>query len=150
MPAMPSSTRREFLALTAASLVPAHAAAAESHQATGVKVGEISPHSALLWTRRTKSSLRRADGLQSEEHVALPHGTDPATLEGSCPGTAGEMRAIVTTASGERVADTGWTAVGANTDFAHQFSIANLTPDTAYKYIVETRASSTTDGSTSK
>src|SRR5437867_10463170 len=92
MRAMPQSTRRDFLALTAASLIPTHLTAAESHQATGVKVGEISPSSALIWTRRTKSSLRRKDGLQSEEHVSLPLGTDPATLEGSCPGAAGEMR----------------------------------------------------------
>src|SRR5436189_6188907 len=99
-----SSSRREFLALTAASLIPAHAAPVDSHQATGVKVGEIAPDSALIWTRRTKSSLRRADGLQSEEHIALPLGTDPTTLEGSCPGAAGEMRVSVSAASGKRVA----------------------------------------------
>ena len=150
MPAMPhSSTRREFLALTAASLIPAQAASAETHQATGVKAGEISPNSALIWTRRTKASLRRADGIESEEHVTLPPGTDPATLEGSCPGAAGEMRVIVSTASGKKVAATEWTAVGPETDFAHQFPIPSLTPDTAYKYIVETRASSKIDGSLS-
>src|SRR5262245_40380607 len=150
IPAMPhSSTRRDFLALTAASLIPTHLTAAESHQATGVKVGEIAPTSALLWTRRTKSSLRRQDGQRSEEHITLPLDTDPATLEGSCPGAAGEIRAIVSTASGKRVADTGWAAVGPETDFVRQFPIRGLTPDTAYKYIVETRASSKTDGSLS-
>jgi len=55
-----STTRREFLALTAASLIPAHAAA-ESHQASGVKVGEITPDSVLIWTRRTKASARKVD-----------------------------------------------------------------------------------------
>src|SRR6185369_8845958 len=102
MSAMHSTTRREFLALTAASLIPAHAAA-ESHQASGVKVGEITPDSVLIWTRRTKASLRKVDGTRSEEHVAVPLGTDPATLEGSCPGTEGEMRVIVTTSSGKSV-----------------------------------------------
>ena len=44
---------------------------------------------------------------------------------------------------------TEWAAVGAGTDFARQFPISSLKPDTAYKYTVETRASSKTDGSLS-
>jgi alkaline phosphatase D len=143
-----SSTRREFLALTAASLIPARAAT-ESHQATGVKVGEITPDSALIWTRRTKSSLRNVSGTRSEEHVTVPLETDPATLEGACTGTDGEMRVIVTSAAGKPVQATEWSPVNAQADFTRQFPIRNLQPDTAYKFTVETRASSKTDGSIS-
>lgn len=142
------ATRREFLALTAATLIPAHAAPAESHQATGVKVGEITPDSALIWTRRTKASLRRADGAPPTAEI-LPTGADPSTLQGSCPGTAGEMRVIVTTASGQKVTATDWAQAGADTDFARQFVIKDLKPSTSYTYKVETRASSKTDGSLS-
>src|SRR5262249_18944726 len=60
-----------------------------------------------------------------------------------------EMRVIVTTISGKKVEATEWTAVNAATDFTCQFPIRNLTPDTAYKFVVETRASSKTDGSLS-
>src|SRR5262249_2148380 len=124
-----SSTRREFLALTAASLIPAHATPAASHQATGVKAGEITPDSAILWTRRTKSSLRRSDGAQSTDTPILPVGTDPATLEGSCPGDAGQMRVIVSPASGQKITSTEWAGVGPQSDFARQLTIRNLKPD---------------------
>jgi len=43
-----SSIRREFLAVHAATLIPARAAPVESHQATGVKAGEITPNPAIL------------------------------------------------------------------------------------------------------
>src|SRR5690349_6966657 len=102
-----SATRREFLALTAASLLPVHADSG-SRQASGVKVGEITPDSVLIWTRRTKSSARKADGTRSEEHVTVPLETDPATLEGACPGADGEMRVIVTKADGKAVHTTEW------------------------------------------
>ena len=140
------STRREFLALGAASLLPAEAAGA-TQQATGVKVGEIASDSALIWTRRTKASARNAGGKRSEEHVTVPLDTDPATLEGACPGTAGEMRVTVATAKGKRVHDSGWAEVGAGTDFTRQFAVRGLEPETAYKFTVETRAAAKTDGS---
>src|SRR6476661_1713561 len=125
------ATRREFLALTAASLIPAHAAPTASHQATGVKIGEITPESALIWVRRTQSSRRLVDGAQSASGTILPPGTDPSSLEGACPGAAGEMRVIVSTSAGKKVSATGWTPVGAETDFARQFPITSLKPDTA-------------------
>jgi alkaline phosphatase D len=134
------------LAATAAMAAPG-----ESHQATGVKLGEATPSGVRIWTRRTKSPARRADGVQplknTTKAVVLPLGTDPATLEGSCPGTDGEMRVLVSTASGKRVRATEWATVGATTDYSHQFEIGGLEPDTAYRYVVETRAGSKTDGS---
>ena len=36
--------------------------AAESHQATGVKVGEVTPSSALIWARLTAHPARNAEG----------------------------------------------------------------------------------------
>ena len=135
--------------MTAASLIPAHAAPTASHQATGVKIGEITPDSALIWVRRTESSRRRIDGAQSATGTILPPGTDPSSLEGACPGAAGEMRVIVSTSAGKKVSATEWSPVGAETDFARQFPITSLKPDTAYKFTVETRASSKSDGSLS-
>ena len=46
--------------LWAALLTAATGWAAESHQATGVKVGEVTPNSALVWVRLTASPARIA------------------------------------------------------------------------------------------
>jgi alkaline phosphatase D len=47
------------------------------------------------------------------------------------------------------VSATEWSPVTAATDFARQFPITGLKPDTAYKFTVETRVSSKTDGTLS-
>ncbi len=144
------ATRREFLAWSAATLTPMAQGAPGTHQASGVKVGEVTPESARIWTRRSKAALRRADGVMPRAKTnrvpALPLGTDPGTLEGSCPGDAGEIRVIVRTAQGKRVHQTKWTGVDQGTDFGHTFTVSGLKPATAYAYTVETRASGKTDG----
>ena len=107
-----SSSRREFLALTAASLIPANAAPAESHQATGVKVGEISPDSALIWTRRTKSSLRALMARAVRRAVALP--SEPTRRSSKAPARDGRrMRVIVIHRLRQEGRATEWSAVGA-------------------------------------
>ena len=44
--------------------VPASASEPLTHQATGVKIGEITPTSVRFWTRRTKMSSRAAYGIK--------------------------------------------------------------------------------------
>jgi alkaline phosphatase D len=144
------SSRRDFLAWTAAMLSPVAQGAPGTHQASGVKAGEITPTSARIWARRTMAALRRADGElplpNTTKARVLPLGTDPATLEGSCPGDAGEVRLIVRTAQGKLLHQSRWTGVTAATDFSHAFDVQGLKPATAYAYTVETRASGKADG----
>jgi len=145
------STRRDFLAASLALPALGAAEAAGTHQASGVKVGEITSRAVRIWSRRTKASARRADGAQALRGTTrarvLPLGTDLGTLEGSCPGEAGQLRLILKTADGKRVHQTPWITVGPTTDFTHQFRFEDLKADTAYGYTIETRASSKTDGS---
>jgi hypothetical protein len=56
-------TRREALAAALAGGT-LHGEAAATRQATGVKVGEITPTSAVIWTRRTRSSTRLSTGVR--------------------------------------------------------------------------------------
>ncbi|MBK5293473.1 MAG: hypothetical protein JJE04_17590, partial [Acidobacteriia bacterium] len=76
--------RREILGLALGSLAPLRAEAVESHQATGVKVGEVSDRSAVLWGRRTQYSTRRADGIvrKGARGAVLPLGFDISSLQG--------------------------------------------------------------------
>lgn len=144
------TTRREFLAWSAAALAPAWGAESISHQATGVKIGEIMPSSVRFWTRRTRSSTRRAGGMRPMpglKATVLPLGTDPSTLEGSCPGEAGQLRVVVRTSAGKAVASTDWAEATAATDFTAHFTVGGLQPASAYRYTVETRSSRNIDGS---
>jgi alkaline phosphatase D len=126
-----------------------HAAASAAHLASGVKVGEITPDSVRIWTRRTRYALRNPAGVAPDraEARALNPGYDLTRLQGACPGDAGQMRILTSTAEGKRVYVSNWASASAEDDFTHQFLVPNLKPSTAYRFTVETRTSSKTDGS---
>lgn len=138
------------LAAGAAARLPALAAEGPSagipasiHQATGVKVGEVTDTSALLWARLTHSPSRLADGVRvvGKGKQPPPAGVMPDKMEGACPGMAGRLR--VRFGADERLADawvTDWAKVGAESDFAHQFALSDLKPQTTYYYAVESEA----------
>lgn len=111
-------------------------------QASGVKVGEVSDTSAIVWIRLTAESVRNNEGEVIRGHVRRmpkPSPADPAKLEGACPGTAGQVRVRYSTR--EDLADavaTTWTDVGEAADFSHQFTLTGLKPDTVYYYSAET------------
>jgi alkaline phosphatase D len=101
------------------ALVALLAAQDGSLQATGVKVGEVTDASAIVWVRRTAKSAREADG--------------------ACPGAPGRVR--VRHGAREDLADakaTDWAAVAETSDFAHAFRLADLRPSTTYHFASET------------
>lgn len=144
--------RRQFLtasAGTALSLPWSEAAQATlnvvdpPHQATGVKVGEVTENSAIVWTRLTAKSTRNNDGVvipQRKNKEPRPEVTVPvAEIEGACPGAAGRIRVRYGLRSGEgETRTTDWADVAAETDFTHHFTLTGLQPNTAYSYAVET------------
>ena len=124
----------------------------ESRQATGVKVGEVTTDSAVVWTRITAAAERRADGVafrgraEKPEDGATVEQLDPRDLQGSVPGAAGMVQL--------RYADnvnffdhksTGWVEVSPDADYTHHFRLQGLEPATVYYYEVET---SSPDGAT--
>lgn len=121
------------------------------HLATGVKVGEITPSAARIWARRTRDAQRKVDGVAALRDTTkarvLPLDVEVSTLEGACPGDAGQLRLLLSNAKGKRVHTSEWITVSAATDFTHQFRFADLKPDSAYSYTIETRGSAhKTDG----
>ena len=110
--------------------------------ANGIKVGEATQTSAIVWVRLTKEEQAEfgrlkifTEGLPSNARLKIPMPTNVA------PGMPGEVRLSYTAASGaERKTD--WIGVDGASDFTHQFKLSNLTPGTQYKVRVEARASS--------
>jgi len=119
----------------------------ETHQATGVKVGEVTPDSAIVWMRLTAGSKRKADGVVVKGRAAetLPAGTSVDDLEGACPGMAGRVR-LRYGAGRETDSEntTAWGQVGPDSDFTHQFRLTGLKPATEYVYFAETGGSAGT------
>jgi alkaline phosphatase D len=142
--------RRAFVAATAGSpwllsgVTSAEPAAGEFHQATGVRVGEVTPTSAIVWTRLTKNAARNDKGLlfkgkgtsQEPASVDVP----VSEIEGACPGMEGTVRVTWSPTAEFRDRMTSeWEAATEATDFTRHFSLKNLKPDTVYHYAVETR-----------
>lgn len=134
--------RRDFLALGASvALLPSTGFAQRRiHQATGLKVGEVGPESAIVWMRLTKEAERKADGIVRHGGPApFPPELRMTQLEGSTPGLAGMVRLRYATNDRLRGAvETDWVEITADTDFAHQFRLSGLKPATRYYYVAET------------
>ena len=126
-------------------------------QATGFKVGEVTPTSAIVWTRLT---LRRERNDSDGPRVIVKHGAVPdidnrqqpvvavefenrATvrdLREAVPGVDGDVRLRYRPRGIESDwRATAWRPVDALRDFTHQFQIAGLEPGTSYELQVDSR-----------
>jgi len=132
-------------------------AAAEVYQATGIKIGEVTPSSAIVWTRLTKHPERNArDGPQvtirykksernvgrrkrTVEAVIFPQGATADDLREAVPGAAGETRVRYKTQDESQWHETSWQPVNVRQDFTRQVSLENLRPHTNYDVCVEGR-----------
>src|SRR5262249_35672116 len=125
-----------------ALLAAAPEATGQAPQATGGKVGEGAPTSALVWGRLAAPPVRKARGPVRRgvaTNQGLPPGVVADDLRDACPGMAGRVRVRYGPAevlAGAR--DTGWVDVNGETDFAHVFRLEGLLPGTRYHYASET------------
>lgn len=102
--------------------------------ANGVKVGEVTSTSAVLWTRLTavEDALDRVDGWQ--EGLAFEE------YPWRVPGAVGEVRFVFGPAGddGEKQV-TEWTAVSARSDSCHQVPVEGLAPGVTYEVVAQGR-----------
>lgn len=133
--------RQAILLIGCGGLLSLPALAQETRQATGVKVGEVTDTSAIVWMRVTARASRNTDGLVRRGRPAgpLPDNVSVDSLEGACPGAPGQVR--VRYGTHEDLSDaqaTEWVDVEAKRDFTHQFHLKGLKPATVYHYSAET------------
>lgn len=125
----------------AAAAQPDGDAAEAVFLASGVRVGEVSATSAVVWTRTTAEPHRRSgQEISGRPVVTLAPGVDVSTLEGAVPGAPGEVRFTVRQRldDGEaRVVD--WLPTVADRDFTRQILLDGLAADTPYAVTVEAR-----------
>jgi len=91
---------------------------------TGIKIGEVTATSAILWLRTTAASEPSKDG--------------------SCPGAAGAVK-LTWYAGGEsnEQGNSGWLPVDPQAGFTRKHLLIDLKPNTAYRVSVKTRAEGT-------
>ena len=131
----------------AAAAQPAGDAAEAVFLASGVRVGEVTATSAVVWTRTTAEPRRRAGReVSGRPVVTLAAGVDVSSLEGAVPGAAGEVRVTLRDAEpvggnddGHRPRVSSWLPTDAEGDFIRQVVFDELTPDTVYLVAVSTR-----------
>ncbi len=143
--------------------------------ASGVKVGEVSPRSAIVWMRLTRHTERNANGIawpaikkvraekkaekKKDDSGSRRRATEVVeqvpldAREGAVPGAAGEVRVVYWAKSKDlEKKPTPWLAVDPSRDFTRQFLLEGLEPATEYRYRVEGRrtgagqASASTEG----
>lgn len=113
------------------------------HQATGIKIGEVGAHEAIVWVRLTRDAQRLPDDDEAmKPRTGEKTGTaDASLLPGACPAQGGAVRLIHGTdaALGNGTA-TPWVEVTAADDGCHQFALSGLPADTIIHLRVEARA----------
>ena len=127
-------------------------------QATGVKIGEVTQHSAIVWTRLTKDAERNVDGIPFDEikgkrskedpshyiyaKPQIPAGQTLDEMQNAVPGSEGQVRVQYWVAGQKEktLKTTSWESVNPEMDFTHQFSLSDLMPWTTYELITECRS----------
>lgn len=144
---------------------PVGLAAAGPYQATGIRIGEMGPRSAIVWTRLTVHERAnpadapmveivyedQADGgrrQQAVKEIVYPGGSEISTIRYAVPGTAGEIRVLSRPRGTQDWMSTGWEGVDPAADFTRQFLLEKLEPGTPYELQVESRAPDGTPGQT--
>lgn len=130
------------------------------YQATGIKIGEVTDNTAIVWTRLTRNSMRigseapmprvfyrdaqtgelteRPKGRTNLPPVVkFPNNSSIDTIEGAVPGMLGKVRVRHRTLGTSKWKTTRWQAVSPEDDYIHQFELADLTPHTKYQVRVE-------------
>jgi alkaline phosphatase D len=99
--------------------------------ANGLRIGEVTSHSAIVWTRLTASATRVAGDASRLPREALDE--QIPSLEGAVPGIEGKVSLVVATDAAFTTSREHATArVTAATDFTHQWQLPNLAPATKY------------------
>jgi alkaline phosphatase D len=132
------------------------------YQATGIKIGEVTCDTAIVWTRLTRRPERVGSEAPMPEVsyrnpktgkivkknegrpnlapiVNFPEDSTIETIEGAVPGTPGQVRVLYKTDSVSDWQTTDWKMVDPERDYTCQFVLTGLKSDSKYQIRVESR-----------
>jgi alkaline phosphatase D len=109
----------------------------------GIRVGEVTPTTAVVWTRVTRDKARLRNGYRepADQPIAEPAEVPIDTREGAMPGAPGEVRLHWSVGDNPTaVHETEWITVTPEHDFCHQFKLNNLPPNDRIQVRVEAKS----------
>jgi alkaline phosphatase D len=120
------------------------------HMANGIKIGEVTATSAIIWTRLTRFPERNIAGTPFPTNVNDQRRSldfdNLAEMEGSVPGAPGEVSVSCWPAQDRtRQWSTEWQAVDVSKDFTCQIQITDLLPGTEYSVVATGRPAGLAD-----
>ncbi|HSH09324.1 MAG TPA: alkaline phosphatase D family protein, partial [Oceanipulchritudo sp.] len=144
-----------FLAL----LTTLEVVVAQPYIGNGIKIGETTSHSTIVWTRLTELAEPNWNGLhwigvadpgfdvgEFGENL-LPDGASIADMEGSLPGVPGSVRLRWWPENQPEASEqTAWLPVDPGRDFTRQVTLEGLEPGHRYELKVESRSTSGVPG----
>lgn len=160
------------MALFALLINPVLAADGGPYFATGIKIGEVTPASAIAWTRLTRDAahvpadapvprivFHGPDGATADQppnrrdpdwfpEVRYPDGATIETIAGAVPGADGEVRVRYKRSDDSVWSETAWTRVDPERDFTCALKLSGLQPASRYTLAVESRDLSGNTGAT--
>ena len=117
------------------------------HMANGIKIGEVTSDSVIIWVRLTRHADRNIDGKPFPKNINKKRRSlkfdDLDAMEGAVPGAEGEVRIVISgegAGPGSAVPGSGWVRVKSENDFIYQKQFVNLRPARRYRVTVEGRA----------
>lgn len=162
------------LALFAFVIDLAFAANGGPYFATGIKIGEVTPTSAIVWARLTRDAAHvpadapvprivyhGPDGATADEppnrrdpnwkpDVRYPDGATVETIAGAAPGADGEVRIRYKREDDSTWSETAWTRVNPGHDFTCAVKLSGLLPASRYALAVDSRDSTGRAGMTAE
>lgn len=117
------------------------------NMANGIKVGEVTSNSAIVWTRLTQDPERNLTGVEWGENEGIPKGKSLDEMMNSATGVSGELK-LEWSLNGQLAGKTDWLAVDAAKDFTRQVELTNLASNQHYTLVVKSRSSGGKSGQT--
>jgi alkaline phosphatase D len=159
---MKTIVRFVFVLSAAWAAFSLHSAADGPYLATGIKIGEVTSDSAIVWARLTRDANAvpsngpvpeiiyvgpngEREKLTSQgkhdwsPEVTFPDGATISTLSGAARGTEGDVRVRYKPAERTEWVETPWRPVDPDRSFATQIALKNLKSNTKYDIEVESR-----------
>lgn len=125
------------------------------YQGDGIKIGEMTQTSAIVWTRLTATAEFNSSGIKwpntkKPDGISLiPEGKTLADMEGALMGNNGSVKLTYWNQdSSDGKSQTDWVAVDSNRDFTHKFKLTGLDPGASYQLEVQSRNAAKKPGQT--
>ena len=127
---------RTILIITSSLLLSIHLSTA-AQLANGIKIGEITQHTATVWTRITEHK----QALHQDHKFGFRPGKDHKLkdLPNETPGSTGEVSLKYWIDGSEEVQKMDWTAVDQEKDFTRKLNLTNLQAGKKYQVRVSVR-----------